>query len=68
MGGMPSGLHGEAPEPEGRSRSEGESLHCVSVGNTRQGRGNRLGLSSLDGGGGLWAMRVGSTCLVLSSG
>lgn len=42
--------------------SEGESLYCVSVGNTS------LGLSSLDGGGGFWAIRAGSISLVLSSG
>ena len=45
----------------------GEHLLCFS-GNTRQGRRNSLGLSNLDGGGGFWARRVGSTCLVLSPG
>lgn len=44
-----------------------EPLLCL-VGNTRQGRGNSLGLSSLDGGGGFWAIRAGSISLVLSSG
>lgn len=46
----------------------GEGLYCVSVGNTRQVRGNSLGLSSLDDHDWLWAVRVGSTCLVLSPG
>lgn len=68
MTGMHLGPHGEAPEPQGRSRSEGKSPYCVLVGNTRQGSGNSLGLSSLDDGGGLWIIRVGSTCLVVSPG
>ena len=61
----------EAPSLVRRQREQGslgQSLYCVFHGKGKAGKGNSLGLASLNTFGGLWDIRAVPSCLVLDPG